>query len=409
MRAQTSITARTCKTTDETIAAAACISHYFGFRPDQKWLDRWLNFFEIERMHAAFDGEAIIGGAGAFGLELTVPGNRSVPAAGVTVVGVLPTHRRRGALTALMRAQLDDLRRRGESLACLWASEETIYGRFGYGAAVTSMQMHLPRAHAQFRAPFEPIGRARVVSAEEALTILPPIYDAVRGRTPGMLSRSAGWWKHRRLLDLPERRWGAGPLEHMVLEVDGNAAAYALYRMRFSTEHFNNTGTVEVLEAFGMTPEATASIWRALLDIDWMASTKAEILPLDHPLRLLLVEPRRAGFRLYESLWLRLVDVRAALAARSFAASAIVLDVRDAFCDENQGRWSIRSEGRVERTDAEADLALDVGDLACVYLGGFTFRELSEAGRVKELRSGALCRADAMFRSNVVPFNAEVF
>jgi predicted acetyltransferase len=402
------ITARACRTPDEMLAAAGAISHYFGFRPDAVWLERWLTFFELERMHAAFDGDAIVGGAGAFSLELTVPGG-VVTAAGISIVGVLPTHRRRGALTALMRAQLDDVRRRGEPVACLWASEGTIYERFGYGLAVMSMEMDIPRERTRFRAPFTPLGAARVVSTDEALAILPLIYDRMRACTPGMLSRSPAWWKNRRMLDLPERRGGGGPLEHMVLEVDGKPEAYALYRMHFDVEHGASTGMVDVLEAIGTSPEATRSLWRVLLDIDWMGSIRALVLSADHPLRLLLAEPRRANFRLYDTLWIRLVDVGGALAARSFAGDAsVVLEVRDGFRESNAGRWMIAAGG-VKRTDAAAEVALDVSDLGAVYLGGFGFRELDEAGRVDELRPGALARADALFRTKRAPYNAEMF
>ena len=402
-----SITARACRAPEEMLAAAGAISHYFGFRPDAAWLERWLTFFELDRMHAAFDGGAIVGGAGAFSLELTVPGG-VVPAAGVSIVGVLPTHRRRGALTALMRAQLDDVRKRGEPVACLWASEETIYERFGYGLGVMAMEMTIPRERTRFRAPFSPVGPVRIVSTDEALAILPGIFDRVCARTAGMLSRSPAWWKNRRLFDSPDRRSGGGPLEHVVLEVDGKPEAYALYRMHHDHVH-QGASKFDVLEAIGTTPEATRTLWRFLLDVDWMGSICARVLSTDHPLRLLLAEPRSAGFRVYDTLWIRLVDVGGALAARSFAGEAsIVVDVRDAFCEWNAGRWTI-GQGGAKRTDAGAEIALDVSDLGAVYLGGFSFRDLAEARRVDELRPGALARADAIFRTERPPYNAEMF
>src|SRR5438105_11399722 len=102
--------------------------------PTPERIERFMRVLDHERMHAAWDDGKIVGGAGAFTFEMTVPGG-TVPTAGVTVVGVYPTHRRRGVLRSMMRAQLDDVHERGEPLAALWASEETIYGRFGYGLA----------------------------------------------------------------------------------------------------------------------------------------------------------------------------------------------------------------------------------------------------------------------------------
>src|SRR2546423_3031714 len=119
---------RTCTSLDEVRAAANAIVHYVGREPpDEAWAERWVKNFELERMLAAFDGDQIVGGAGAFALRMTVPGGAALPTAGVTVVGVLPTHRRRGILRSMMRAQMDTLHERGEPLAALWASEETIY------------------------------------------------------------------------------------------------------------------------------------------------------------------------------------------------------------------------------------------------------------------------------------------
>src|SRR4051812_16977261 len=230
------------------VTRAASILHYFGKEPDAAWLERFLHYFKIERMHAAHDGTPpnapTVGGAGAFDMELAIPGG-AVPAAGVTIVGVLPTHRRQGVLTALMRAQLDDVRRRGEPVACLWASEEKIYGRFGYGVAVMSMEMDVPRERSEFRTPLTTVGSPRIVSIDEAAELLPGVYDRVRVRTPGMLSRTPGWWRYRRMLDLPERRGGGGTLKCMVLEVDGRPEAYALYRMHFALEEGVSVGAVD--------------------------------------------------------------------------------------------------------------------------------------------------------------------
>jgi predicted acetyltransferase len=404
-----SIEVRTCRSVEEFRDAVGVIIQYLGREPpDDAWTDRWLKNFELERMYAALDGDAIVGGAGSLALRLTVPGG-VLPAAGVTVVGVLPTHRRRGYMRAMMRAQLDDIHERGEPLAALWAAEETIYGRYGYGLATLALELKIPRIRGEYRAGTERVGEVRLVDAQEALTLMPPVYDAVQAVTPGMYERSPVWWEHRLLADPPDFRFGGGPKIYAVLEVDGAAQAYALYRLHVSFGSLGPESKLNVIEAIGATPAATASIWRFLLDVDWMQTIVARLLPVDHPLLLLLARPNYATPTLSDALWVRLVDVGAALSGRSFAGDgSIVLDVRDSFCPWNEGRWKLEG-GEAARTTDEAEVALDVGDLGSVYLGGFTFRALVRAGRVEELRHGAIARADALFRTDAAPWCPEIF
>ena len=342
-------------------------------------------------------------------MRLTVPGGATLPCAGVTIVGVQPTHRRRGILRSMMRAQLDDARERGEVVAALWASEETIYGRYGYGVASLAVSVDVPKATNGFRSGLELVGGARFVEADEAAKLFPPVYDAVRAVTPGMFERGPAWWEHRTLADPPEFRFGAGPKNFVVLEIDGRPAAYAVYRLGGEWGDFGPESTVRVVEALGLTPEATASIWRFLLDIDWTKQASTFLLPVDHPLFLLLERPTLARPRLGDGLWVRLLDLGAALSGRTYAADgSVVFDVRDEFAPWNAGRWKLEG-GQAARTDEDADLALDVAGLASPYLGGFTFRELANAGRVHELREGAIARADAMFRTDSAPWCPEIF
>ena len=339
---------------------------------------------------------------------MTVPG-AVVQAAGVTTVGVLPTHRRRGVLSAMMRAQLDDVRERGEPIAVLWASEDMIYGRFGYGMASFAGGIELARERARFAQPSEPVGRMRLVSLQEALQAFPVVYDRVAPAIPGMFSRTPDWWEGRRLSDPPERREGGGEHMRALLEIDGKPVGYAIYRIHMKFEHGVSAGFVNVLESMGVTPVAVREVWRFLLGIDWMASIQARLLPIDHPLFFLLAEPRRMRFRIGDGLWVRLVDLGIALSSRSYAADgAVVFDVADAFCPWNAGSWKLEG-GKAARTSEAPDMRLDVSALGSVYLGGFTFAQLARAGRVAELRKGAINRADMLFRADRAPWCPEIF
>jgi predicted acetyltransferase len=402
------ITVAPCSSIEEMAVALGPIWHYFGGRATIEDTERASRNLDVGRMHAAKENGTIVGGAGAFTFELTVPGG-TVKAAGVTVVGVLPTHRRRGILSAMMRAQLDDVHERGEPVAYLWASEETIYGRFGYGLASLSGEIELPRSSNAFLRPFEPEAETRMVEDEEAFEPFSQVYDRVRREYPGMFARTENWWKYRRLADPENRRQGGGLLNRVLLTIDGKPEGYALYRMHQSLEAGISTGFLSVLEAIGTTPEATREIWRFLFDVDWIGRLKAGQLPVDHPLFFLLARPRAMRFRLADALWVRLVDLPAALASRTIGAGdPVVLDVTDVFCPWNEGRYRV-GRGLVERTNAEADIALEAASLGSVYLGGFSFAQLAEAGRVEALRAGALARADALFTCGRAPWCPEIF
>ena len=399
---------RPCASAEELRDALAPIWHFFGGGPTPESAERFAHVLPPDRALAArVDGE-VVGGASAFPFELSVPGGR-VRAGGTTVVGVLPTHRRRGVLRAMMRAQLDDLRERGEPVAYLWASEATIYGRFGYGLASWYGEVDVDRQRAAFAEPFEPRGAVRLADEDAAAERIPPLYERVAAVTPGMFARTPAWWEHRALADPDWRRGGGGEMQRAILELDGRDAAYALYRVHTGFEYGSSTGHTRVIEALGDSPEATREIWRYLLDVDWMATVKASLLPVDHELLLLLAEPRRARFTLSDALWVRLVDVGAALGARTYReAEPVVLEVRDAFCPWNEGRWRI-SPDAVERAGDAPDLALDAAALGSVYLGGHSFADLHRALRVHELRDGAVDRADALFRTNRRPWCPEIF
>ena len=388
----------------EVASALAPIWHYFGSRPEPDQIERLGTILPVERMLAAVDGGRIVGGAGAYQFDTTVPGGAQVPTAGVMAVGVLPTHRRRGALTALMRKQLADAHERGEPIAMLFASEGGIYSRFGYGLASLAGDIELPKEHARLWDD-EPLGQARLLEAdEEVLEVLPGIYDRVQPETVGMFTRSREWWRVRRLRQGQQ----GGQQMRAVIEVDGVPEAYALYRLNFEVNHMITETSVEVGEALGTSPLALDAIWRFLLSIDWVARIDAFWLPLDHPLLQWIREPRRMRFAVLEALWVRFVDVGAALIARRLGGGEVVLDLRDEFCPWNAARWRV-ANGSADRTTAPADLRLNVEALASVYLGGFTFEGLRWAGRLEELKPGAVARADVLFGTERLPWCPEIF
>jgi predicted acetyltransferase len=391
---------------DEFARSVYGIAQYFGGPLDEERTERFSKVLPFERMHAAFEDGEIVGGAGAFPFELSVPGG-VLPCGGVSVVGVYPTHRRRGVLRAMMDAQLRDIHERDEPMAALWASEETIYGRFGYGLAAWSGEIRLQRVWNEYAVPLERRGQARFVTPEEAATLFPPVWDALMRERPGVFNRSKAWWELRRLRIPDEER--ANPKRLVALELDGSVKAYAIYRFHHSFEDGAAAGRLEVSEAIGTSPQATAEIWRFLLDIDWYATLECSLLPVDHALFTLLATPRRARYRMIDSLWMRLVDVGAALSGRAYANDgAIVFDVRDAVCPWNEGRWKLEG-GTAARTDAAADLALDASALGSAFLGAVSFAQLRDGLRLDELSDGAVERADAIFAWRPLPWCPEIF
>jgi predicted acetyltransferase len=358
---------------------------------------------EPERSLAWFDGDRIVATSMALTRELTVPG-AVLACAAVTAVTVVPTHRRRGLLTQMMRRQLADVRDRGEAVAMLWASEGPIYGRFGYGLAACSGRLlaYRPAARLAVAPPRgEPL---RAGPAGEHVETMRSVHDRLRPERPGMLDRPGQWWPHR-LHDPEGERGGAQPLQAVL--VDGG---YALYAVRPERDADGRpAGEVVVRELVAATPAARAELWAFLLDHDLTRTITWALAPVDEPLRLMLGDPFAVNVVVAGSLWARLVDVPAALAARRYATDPdVVIEVADAFCPWNEGRYRVAGDG-CERTDAEPDLALSVDALGAAYLGGTTLRSLAEAGRVRELHAGALARASAAFRGEVEPWCPEVF
>jgi predicted acetyltransferase len=384
----------------------------FGDEVGDEEVERARRILPPERALAAFEDDYMVGTTGTFPFSLTVPGGE-VPAGGVTMVGVLPSHRRRGLLSQMMSAQLLDARARGEAVAILWASEGSIYQRFGYGAATKQAEVNIERDRAVFRIDGGAAGRCRLVHVEEATKVLPDIYERVRISTPGMYARSQEWWLAHTLPDPQSYRRGGGPMFRAVWEIEGRAEAYALYRIHGEWVDHLPAGWLEVKEVMATSVLATREIWRFLLGVDLVARVRAFLLPADHPLFFMVTEPRRLHLSVHDALWLRIVDVKKALGSRSYALEdTLTFELVDPLCPWNEGRWRLeatREGARLHPAVDPAELRLAAADLGAVYLGGARFGELVEAGRVDELEAGAALRATLMFTSDRSPWCPEIF
>ncbi|MGV2916215.1 GNAT family N-acetyltransferase, partial [Streptomyces alfalfae] len=299
--------------------------------PDEQEL--WRALTECERSIGVWDGEACVGSAGAFSFRLCVPGGALVDAAGVTMVGVAATHRRRGILTSMMRRQLDDVRALGEPLAVLTASEPAIYGRFGYGTATQQMKAEIDTSRVRLSTPAGTddvaLRYARPADVHEACEEL---YARVVAGRPGMLARQPGW-ERLGLLDPKENREGASPLQCVVAERSGELAGYVRFSVKPEWDWKGPKGAVQVRDIEALDPAAYAALWRFLFGIDLTSSVLAANRPVDDPLLQLVSDVRRCDVSVRDSLHVRLVDVGAALAARAYQMPLdVVLDVDDAFC-----------------------------------------------------------------------------
>lgn len=378
----------------------------FGLPFDPERAARAQRLDEIIHRIAAVEDGRLVGSAAGYRFTMTVPGG-AAPVCGLTMVGVLPTHRRRGILTAMMRRHFEEAHEQGLSVSTLWASEGQIYGRFGYGVASVCCALSIERDRAQFRKALPQPGTFRLVDEDGARETFPGVWDRVRTETPGMLARSIPWWEVRRIGDYEK---GGSPLQRVVLEIDGRPEGYALYRF---TSKVTPPGLIQaniaVTEAIATSPRATWQLWRYLLDMDLVSRVEAMMLPPTHPIFHLVQEPRRLHMALEDALWVRLVDADVALQKRWWPAhESVTFALHDAFCPWNSGVYRI-ADGRVTRAHASPDLKLDASALGSLYLGGITARQLADAGDVDELTPGAIERADTLFRSSRTPWCPEVF
>jgi predicted acetyltransferase len=365
--------------------------------------------YEPDRAILALAGDTLAGAAGAYTRELAVPGG-ALAAAHVTMVGVDSAYRRQGVLTRMMAHQFADIRARGESVAVLWASEGRIYQRFGYGLAARRQTFEIEH-EAQLREPPRP-GGVRSAAPADVAADLQKLYDQVRVERVGWSSRDGTWWEHT-LTDLPKRRRGGSALRAVLHDGEVGVDGYALWRVRGEWGTSGPQGEVMVREVVTATTDAYRAIWHYLLNVDLTRHTSMFLGALDEPLLYLVDEPRRLGGRLGDSLWVRLVDVPAALASRRYAAPVdVVIEVDDPQLPANSGTWHLVGDltsARCGPADRPAELRCEIGALGAAYLGDASLATLAAAGRVRELVRGTLAPAATAFGWYRAPSGIEIF
>ena len=382
----------------------------FSAVPSDEDVERSRRLVELDRCFAAFDGDEIVGTAAVITMPMTIPGGE-LEVGYVTGVGVKPTHRRRGINTELMRTQLGQARERAEAVDVLYASEGGIYGRFGYGLATFGLTMEMESGRSDFVRGYEPAGSMRLVEWDDALPDVLAVHGAVRPGRPGMVALDEA-----RLEDTLHEHGPDKELPLFAALHDGprGVDGYVLYRVRHEWTTGIPRSLLMVKDLQATNAGANADLWRFVFDIDLTERVRAWNRAVDDSLLHLVAEPRRLRATLRDNLWLRLVDVRAALAARRYAsAGALVLQVLDRFCPWNDGRVRLEAspEGiaSAETTDREPDVVCGVSDLGAAFLGGTSFRRLHRAGLVEERTEGALTRADALFSWDPAPWCPYVF
>ncbi len=399
----------------------------FGF--DDEGLDHQplLDGFEWDRCFGAYLAHGpdasgpFIGTTVTYSTELSVPGGH-MPCAALTFVGVHPQHRRRGVLRTMMSHHLQAVRERGtEPVSALYAAEPAIYGRFGYGLATMQMTLTLPRKAALREPTYQQpvVVRLERADADRHSDLVAAVYEQARTARPGGVSRPTRALQRLPLDDQAFVRKGAEKLRILVAEssTEGGGPArplgYALFRRKSEWNDAGPDGRVVMREMAAVNAGAAYAIWQRLLDLDLTTSVVTCARPVDDPLMHMLVDVRAALPRVGDGVWVRLVDLPAALAGRRYSRDVdVVLGVQDALCPWNQRRWHLTggaSGATCDATERSADLVLDVREVGAALLGGQSLAALGAAGLVEERVDGALAAVAAAFASPLAPFCGWMF
>jgi predicted acetyltransferase len=384
----------------------------FGARHAPERLSEETAFIaEIHPWVALVEGRPA-GVAALLDLRLTLPGGSRLPMAGVTWVGVLPTHRRRGILRRLMGALLHDARERGDPVAGLTVSEAPIYGRFGFGPAERVATVEVETARAAFREPAADTGAMEIAEPAAALDQLPPLQERVCAGRNGMLTR-ADPRQRRRYQNADREIEGFEPMRFALhRDRTGRVDGFLAYRTKLEWEPVPIRGELRVHELWAETTEAEVSLWRFCLEHDLISRVSAWWRSADTVVPDLLADHRAWRQTLRDGMWLRPLDPVALLAARRYGREdGLVLEVHE---PEGSAPRRFRLEGGLEgatcvSSSASPDLSLGVAALGSICLGGAPVERLHRAGQVEELTPGAAARATAMFAWSPLPWSGDIF
>lgn len=371
-------------------------------------LERMSKLFEPERARCAIDNGRFVGTLGAFSFTMTVPGGE-VPVAGTTQVTVQPTHRRRGILTEMMTAHLDEATERGDAAAALWASDSAIYGRFGFGMAAWMTGIEIDRRFTDLHrlaAPPAPVELVDVAAVREPAI---EIYDQVRRDVPGMMSHSSGWWD-RIFSDRPQSRDGATRARYALVVEQGRPTGWTQYRLKDVEGDGHPAQDVIVEQLYARTPTAWSGLWSHVMAHDFGHTIRADLRPIDDPIHSLLRGIRRAKTTMSDSLWVRILDVRSVLEARSYShPGMITLTIHDP-AGRVGGSYRLETDGSSAQVTAvgAGEVELDVEDLGALSLGGRSATELARAGRIAG-QAQEVAMLDSLFRSARAPWSPVIF
>jgi predicted acetyltransferase len=374
--------------------------------------------WDLTRAFAAFDNGRLVGTFRTWATEVTVPGGVQLPASAVTNVTVVPTHRRRGILRAMAAAEHGAARERGEVLALLYAAEYPIYGRFGYGPSCRGATWTLETRNTAFIPPRAPgSGVELVTPTADTRDLVRGVYEHWRTRQPGEIRRRDYRWD----FDLGLREDAFGPrwkgFVALHRDGDGTVDGYVRYRAEEKWEQNQAKGTITVDELPALTDAAYDDLWRFLGEIDLVVKVTAGFRRPAERLPWLLANGRAASVtEITDGMWTCLLDVRAALAGRRYERSdALVLEVvgsdgTDATSAPRRIRLDATPDGASAAvTTVSPDLTLRAAALGAAYLGGAPLRWAALREGVDEHTTGALARADALFRTADEPWCSTFF
>jgi predicted acetyltransferase len=356
---------------------------------------------------AAWEGDRCIGHAGAFRFDSTIPGGATVATAGVTRVGVLPTHTRRGVLTQLMHRLLIESRERGQVLATLHASETPIYRRFGFGLGTDSASVEITTRNAvPFRSP-PPVGTVRLLSYAEVYDVVPPLYERVARWRVGSLSRPRWWWRwtlEEAAQPLKDAR-GKGTFVAVHTDADGHDDGYVLYDVAWADDFaVNPTGVGNVHDLWGASPDVELALWRYVFGIDLITTWRAEPRPVDEPVRRAMHDSRayRCVNR-FDDQWVRILDLDTAMTERAYGEGRdVTVHVHDPLFERDSGTWVLSSHG-ARRTDGMPEIEVGIETMSAAYLGAVSWHDLAASGHVAA-PVAVLDRLDTLFAVRPTPF-----